>query len=160
LPAANAEPITVDQCHATFRRWFGDGYDLDVLDVELCTLALERLDGDPVWLLVVSGPGAAKTETVQACTGAGALVTSTVSSDAALLSGSPRRDRTKNATGGLLRRLGERGVLVIKDVTSILSMERNLRATVLAAMREIYDGYWERNLGTDGGHWPGGGGSP
>ena len=149
--SSTVQPITLDQCHAVFRRWLGDGYDLDVLDVMLCTLAVERLDGDPLWLLVVSGPGAAKTETVQACVGAGALVTSTISSDAALLSGSPRRDRTKDATGGLLRRLGGRGVLVIKDVTSILSMDRNLRATVLAALREIYDGFWERNLGTDGG---------
>ncbi|HEY9376095.1 MAG TPA: DUF3854 domain-containing protein, partial [Jiangellaceae bacterium] len=144
-------PITLEQCHAVFRRWLGDEYDLDVLDAVLCTLAVERLDGDPVWLLIVSGPGAAKTETVQACAGAGALVTSTLSSDAALLSGSPKRDRSRSATGGLLRRIGERGVLVIKDVTSILSANRDQRATVLAALREVYDGYWERNLGTDGG---------
>ena len=42
-------------------------------------------------------------------------------------------------------------MLVIKDVTSILSADRNTRATVLAAIREIYDGHWERNVGTDGG---------
>jgi hypothetical protein len=146
------EPITVNQCHDVFRRWLGDEYDLDVLDVTLCTVAVEKLNGDPIWLLIVSGPGAAKTETVAACKGAGALVTSTISSDAALLSGSPKRSRTKDATGGLLRRLGDRGVLVIKDVTSILSANRDQRATVLAALREVYDGYWERNLGVDGGH--------
>jgi hypothetical protein len=42
-------------------------------------------------------------------------------------------------------------VLVIKDVTSILSMHRDTRASLLAAFREIHDGRWERNLGTDGG---------
>jgi hypothetical protein len=42
-------------------------------------------------------------------------------------------------------------VLVIKDVTSILSAAREMRGMVLAAIREIYDGYWERNVGTDGG---------
>jgi hypothetical protein len=42
-------------------------------------------------------------------------------------------------------------VLVIKDVTSILSADRNVRGMVLAAIREIYDGRWERNVGTDGG---------
>jgi hypothetical protein len=68
-----------------------------------------------------------------------------------LLSASPRRDRNKAATGGLLRKLGDRGTLVIKDVTSILSADRNTRASVLAAMREVYDGRWERNVGTDGG---------
>jgi hypothetical protein len=40
---------------------------------------------------------------------------------------------------------------VIKDVTSILSAARETRGTVLAALREIYDGRWERNVGTDGG---------
>jgi hypothetical protein len=67
------------------------------------------------------------------------------------LSGTPQKDRAKNATGGLLRRIGERGVLVIKDVTSVISMSRDRRAEVLAALREVYDGYWQRELGVDGG---------
>jgi hypothetical protein len=36
-------------------------------------------------------------------------------------------------------------------VTSILSMNRDTRASVLAAIREIHDGRWVRYLGTDGG---------
>jgi predicted transcriptional regulator len=47
--------------------------------------------------------------------------------------------------------LGKRGLLVIKDVTSILSMNRDTRGAVLAALREVYDGRWSRNVGTDGG---------
>src|SRR5262249_54807127 len=57
----------------------------------------------------------------------------------------------KNATGGLLRKIGDRGILVIKDVTSVLSADRNVRGGVLAALREVYDGRWERNVGSDGG---------
>jgi len=30
-------------------------------------------------------------------------------------------------------------------------MNRDMRAQVLGALREVYDGYWERNVGTDGG---------
>jgi hypothetical protein len=149
--AQQAVPQSLGECHKVFRRWFGDEYDLDVLDVMLCALAAERLSGDPLWVLIISGPGAAKTETVQACAGAGALIVSTVSGDAALLSGSPKKDRAKNATGGLLCEVGDQGVLAIKDVTSILSMSRDRRAEVLAALREIYDGYWVRRLGVEGG---------
>lgn len=141
----------LSEVHRVFRRWLGDDYDLDVLDVVLCCAAVERLSGDPVWLLVVSGSGAAKTETVAALAGAGAHMTSTISGEGALLSGTARRDRTKNATGGLLRKIGDRGLLVIKDVTTILSMNRDSRASVLAALREVYDGRWDRNLGSDGG---------
>jgi hypothetical protein len=109
------------------------------------------LPGDPLWLLLVSGSGNAKTETVQALRGAGAHVTSTITSEGALLSAVPKRSRAKDATGGLLRKLGDRGLLVIKDVTSILSANREIRGSVLAALREVYDGRWERNVGTDGG---------
>ena len=41
--------------------------------------------------------------------------------------------------------------MVIKDVTSILSMSGEARNEVLGALREVYDGRWSRNVGTDGG---------
>ena len=47
--------------------------------------------------------------------------------------------------------IGPRGLLVIKDFTSILAMNRDSRGAVLAALREVHDGYWQRNVGTDGG---------
>jgi hypothetical protein len=142
---------TLAEAQAIFRKWLGDEYDMDAANAAIAAAASERLPGDPLWLLIVAGPGGGKTETVSALAGAGAHVTSTIASEGALLSATPRRDRNKKATGGLLRKLGDRGVLVIKDVTSILSADRNTRASVLAAIREVYDGRWERNVGTDGG---------
>jgi hypothetical protein len=56
-----------------------------------------------------------------------------------------------NANGGILRKLGSSGLLVVKDVTSILSMNRDTRSQVLAALREIYYGRWHRDVGSDGG---------
>src|SRR5262249_48507567 len=141
---------TLVEVHTTFQKWLGEEYDLDALDATLAAAASEQLTGDPPWLLV-GGSSVAKTETVQALSGAGAHVTSTIASEGALLSASSQRSRSKRATGGLLRKIGERGVLVIKDVTSILSAARETRGAVLAALREIHDGKWERNVGTDGG---------
>ena len=149
--AASTTPKTLADVHKACRRWFGEKYDLDAISGVMAAAAVNRLDGDPLWLLLVSGPGNAKTETAQTLDGAGAHVTSTISSEGALLSGTPARDKGKDATGGLLRKIGPSGVLVIKDVTSILSMNRDTRSTVLAALREVYDGRWERNIGTDGG---------
>jgi hypothetical protein len=141
----------LDDVHKVFRRWLGKDYDLGALDAVLATAAAEQLGGDPCWLLVVSGSGAAKTETVMPLLGVGATVVSTISGPGALLSGTSEKERAKGATGGLLREIGRRGILVIKDVTSILSMDRHARAEVLAALREIYDGRWIRHVGTDGG---------
>ena len=139
------------EAHAVFRRWLGQDYEIATLDAMLAVAASERLSGDPPWLLIISGSGNAKTETVMATSGLDAHVVSTITSDAALLSASPRRQRAKGSTGGLLRKIGDRGILAIKDMTSILSMDRNIRASVLAALREIHDGHWARNVGVDGG---------
>jgi len=145
------EPVTLSSARSVFRRWLGDDYDMDALNLMLCALAAERLDGDPLWMLLVSGSGNAKTETVQAARGSGAIVISTIASEGALLSGTSSKERTKAATGGLLRPLGRDGVLVIKDFSSIISAHRDSRAMLLAAFREIYDGFWSRNVGSDGG---------
>src|SRR5262245_40207417 len=105
-----AEAATLDQTHEVFTRWLGDEYDLDALDVTLATPAAERLDGHPLWTMIVSGSGNAKTETVQALVGIGAHVTSTITSEGALLSGSPSREKTTQSTGGLLRKIGDSGM--------------------------------------------------
>jgi predicted transcriptional regulator len=150
-PPPAAEPRTLSEVHEVFRRWLGKDYDLATLDAMLAVTASGQMPGDPAWLLIISGPGNAKTETIGASSGLGARVVSTITSDAALLSASPRKQRAKNATGGLLCEIGEHGILAVKDFTSILSMDRNLRGSVLAALREIHDGHWVRNVGTDGG---------
>ena len=150
-PSAPSSPVTLADVDEVFCRWLGEEYDVQALHAVLAAAAAERLFGDPAWLLLLSGPGNAKTETVQALRGAGAIVTSTISSEGALLSATAQRERTKDATGGLLRRIGARGLLVVKDVTSILSMNRDSRSTLLAALREVHDGHWERNVGSDGG---------
>jgi hypothetical protein len=148
----SARRPTLKDVHAVFRRWLGDEYDIDTANAVLATAAAERLRGDPLWLLVVSGPGNAKTETVSALSAVnGAIMTSTIASEGALLSASSKRDKVKGATGGLLRRIGERGLLLVKDFTSVLSAGRDLRGPVLAAMREVFDGAWERSVGSDGG---------
>jgi hypothetical protein len=134
-----------------FRQWLGPTYDLGALHAVLAAAAVSRLDGDPVWLLLVSGPGNAKTETVSSLTGGGAVIVSTIASEGALLSATSRKETAKDATGGLLRVIGAKGLLVIKDFTSILSMNRDTRSQVLAALREVYDGRWDRMVGTDGG---------
>lgn len=135
----------------TFSQWLGEGYDLDAMRAIACACAVSKIGGEPVWLLLVSGPGNTKTETISSARGAGAHITSTITSEGALLSATPKSERTADATGGLLPKLGENAILGLKDVTSVLSMSRSQRESVLAALREIADGFWQRNVGTEGG---------
>src|SRR5262249_48394422 len=75
----------------------------------------------------------------------------TITSEGALLSATAQ---SRGATGGLLKKIGSRGLLVIKDMTSLLEMDVRARGLVLAALREVYDGKWERNVGVGGGRTP------
>ena len=95
---------TLAEVHAVFQKWFGKEYDLDAASATIAAAASERLPGDPLWLLLVAGPGGAKTETVQALAGAGAYVTSTISSEGALLSATPRKQRVKKPPAGCCAR--------------------------------------------------------
>jgi hypothetical protein len=68
-----------------------------------------------------------------------------------LLSGTPRKDRAQGAKGGLLRELGDFGVILCKDFGSLLSMRQDALGPVLAAVREVFDGSWTRYVGSEGG---------
>ena len=76
-----------------YRNWLGASYDLGALDCVLAAAATEKLAGDPPWLLLVGGSGAAKTESIMPLGGAGAHIISTISGEAALLSGTPKKDQ-------------------------------------------------------------------
>ena len=69
-----------------------------------------------------------------------------------LLSGTAKKERSKDAKGGLFEEIGTTpSVLICKDFTSILAMRHEQRSALLGHLRDIYDGYMKRNVGTDGG---------
>jgi hypothetical protein len=104
----------------------------------LCRVAANRVEAfDPTWIIYVGAAGSGKTETLAATSRLpGVHIVGTLT-EASLLSGTPRRDAATDASGGLLREIGESGTLILKDFGSILSMHRDARAGVLAALREI-----------------------
>jgi len=116
------------------------------------------MPGDPVWLLLVAVSSSGKTEILASIADLPEVEPAATLTEAALLSGSPRKDRAQGATGGLLSKIGDYGILTLKDFGSVLSMHRESRAATLAALREAYDGSWDRPVGADGGktlHWYG-----
>lgn len=119
------------------------------IEVALATVAANRSHGDPVWMLIVGSPSSGKTEPLNAVTGLDEVVSVSTITQGSLLSGSAKSERTKDSTGGLLKQIGQRGMLVIKDFGSVISMAGDQRAMVLAALREVYDGRWDRTVGTN-----------
>jgi hypothetical protein len=144
------KPRPVEDVVATFSRWLWLP-DTTPVYAALGTVAANQLEGAPVWTLFVGPPGSGKTETLNALLTLPDVYATAVLSEAALLSGTPRKDRAKEAKGGLLRELGEFGVILCKDFGSLLSMRQDALGPVLAALREIYDGAWTRYVGSEGG---------
>jgi hypothetical protein len=101
--------------------------------------------------MLVGPPGCGKTELLRTILRIPKVHMTSTLTEAGLLSGTSKKDSQKNATGGLLRQIGDEGILVAKDFTTVLAMHRDERGKVLAALRELYDGKWVRHLGTDGG---------
>ena len=146
-------PRTLADVEATFMHWIRDADPVPTRATLAAYVANQKLGGDPVWLMLVGGSGVGKTERIGPL---GAMpdvvLESSITGPAALLSGTGKKERAKDATGGVLRKLpAGGGVLLLKDFTSIIDMHRDSRAEVLAALREIYDGRWDRSVGAEGG---------
>ena len=92
-------------------------------------VAANRLPGDPVWLVLVAS-GGGKTEMIRACGDLPECAHVAALTEAGLLSGTPAAERAETATGGVLRKIGARGVIVAKDFTSVLAMEKDSRGRV------------------------------
>jgi hypothetical protein len=132
--------------------------DPTILYVVAGAVAANQLDGDPVWLLVVGPPSSGKTEVLSSMSDLGNVHLAATLTEGSLLSGTAQKDHAQDAKGGLLREIGAYGIVLAKDFGSVLSMNRDTRSQMLAALREIYDGSWTRRVGVDGGrklHWKG-----
>ncbi|MGO9334264.1 MAG: hypothetical protein ACLQCU_09515 [Acidimicrobiales bacterium] len=145
-----ADSPALGECIATFQRFL---YlpDPGAVLVALATVAANRAEGDPVWCLLVGPPGGGKTEVLSALSGLPDVHPAATLTEASLLSGTPAKDKASTAKGGLLREIGDFGIIVAKDFGSVLSMHRDSRSALLAALRELYDGSWTRHVGSDGG---------
>src|SRR5262249_50412146 len=133
-----------------FREWLLLDNDTPVLAMP-GAVAANMLSGDAIWLGIIAPPSSAKTEILITLANIPHTEMVGTLSVAGLLSGTPRRQQAAGAKGGLLQKIGARGFLVLKDFGSILSMRPELKAELLAALREVFDGKWTRVIGADGG---------
>jgi hypothetical protein len=141
---------SIDDVIRTFQKWLHMP-DTGPLVTMLAAVAANHMKGDPLWMFLVGPPASGKTEILDSLLGLPNMHPAATLTEASLLSGVPGRERAQDSSGGLLRAIGQFGIIVCKDFTSVLSMNREQRASLLAALREIYDGAWTRHVGTDGG---------
>src|SRR5205823_13474564 len=102
--------------------------DLAPVYVTLGAAAANYLPGCAVWLVLVAPPACGKTELLGSLSRLPDVYPAATLTEASLLSGSPQREHAQGAKGGLLRELGSFGIVVLKDMGSLLSMRPDAKA--------------------------------
>ena len=127
--------------------------DDTILDL-LCAIAISvYTKSDSIWLLIIGAPSSGKTEFVNTLSGleyAHQVSTMTENAFLSSMGGSVEKEKS------LLHKIGDNGLLIMKDYTSILSLKEELRKKILGDMREIYEGHLVKASGNGkDGEWKG-----
>ena len=144
-------PLDITGLEAGFKHWLLIK-DLAYLPVLTGAVLAHPLGGDPVWLLAVGPPGGTKTEPLRALYGYPGIYPLSDLTAQTFASG---LDLPHGRDASLLTRLNDE-ILVLKDFTTVLQMHREERQKILAQLREIYDGRFDKVWGTGRElHWEG-----
>lgn len=126
--------------------------DPNLLFAVMGGMAANLIDGPPVWMMLVGASGSGKSTMLDMLKGLpGVEAADSIDTEAAFLSGTPKKDVRKGATGGLLNAIGSHGALVMKDFTGVLSLPNEKIKKILDVLRQVYDGSWDRPIGSEGG---------
>jgi len=123
--------------------------DIEAARAVYSAVAAHWLKGQPVWSMLVAPPGSMKTELVGAIDGLPGVHLIDQVTPSTFISGQveePGKIRTKPAS--LLHRIGDDGIIVCADFSTVLEMRPDRRGQVLAEMRRIYDGHFRKEFGT------------
>ncbi len=122
--------------------------DLDVIDFVFAVVVSHRIPGDPLWGMIIDASGGGKTELLRSLRESELVVFVSKLTPKSLKSGyrdpkHPERDPS------LLPKLDGK-ILVIKDLSPILSMNREARNAVISDLRDAYDGFSDDSYGNVG----------
>lgn len=125
----------------TFSKWLYMKYH-EPIEVAFGAFLANRLSGDPLWLFIVAPPGGSKTEILMSVADAPLIFTTTSLTPHALISGANFGGRDPS----LIPKLDGK-VLVVKDFTTILSMNTIARDEIFGVLRDAYDGQIQKQFG-------------
>jgi hypothetical protein len=119
--------LTLDQLEARFDKQLLLA-DRDVVKVVIANVVANRLDGDPLWLFLIGPPSGVKTELLRSVNGIPLVYPLSDLTTHTFASG------MKGPDASLLSKLDHGTILVLKDFTTVLSMNRDMRGEILEVM--------------------------
>ena len=124
--------------------------DTQAARIVLSAYAAHKLSGQPVWPMLVAPPGSMKTALLDSLHGLEGVYHIDQITPNTFISGQledPSRSSHRQ-NPSLLHRIGESGVIIYPDFSTVIAMNRERRAAILADMRRIYDGELHKEFGT------------
>jgi hypothetical protein len=121
--------------------------DLEAARALYSAVAAHDLKGQPVWPVVVAPPGSMKTQLVTALDGLPRVHVIATVTPKTFISGQIQARKSSRASS-LLRRIGDSGIIVTPDFSTVLAMRTDDRGAILADMRCIFDGHLRKEFGT------------
>ena len=140
----NVEIPTREELVTTFSKHLKIKDDI-VLATMCAAIFANKMEGDPVWLFLVAPPGGSKTEYLMTLSKSPLVETTSTLTPAALIPGT--RVSSSSADTSLLKLINNRN-LVVKDLTTMLSMPPMVRDEIFGILRDLYDGYVEKYFAT------------
>lgn len=117
--------------------------DPGVIKVILGTIVANRFTRDPVWLLLVTPSSGGKTEFITILKKTKGYIEVSELTPQTFISGQKKNE----VETSLLFNVERNDVLVFKDFTTMLTMQKDARAQIMGQMREIYDKSYTRRFG-------------
>lgn len=133
-------PISFADYEAVLKKWMllEDPGIVKLLPAIYVANTLER---DPVWMMIIGPSGGGKTELLGSMLDLKDIYPISLLTPNTFLSGFPGAKDTS-----LLPKLGGK-IMVFKDWTSVLSMNKDARNEIMGQLREIYDGHLKKPFG-------------
>jgi hypothetical protein len=140
LLAQTNTTISYDELEATIKSYLLIT-DRGLIKIIVAVIICHRLPLEPVWLLIVAGPGGGKTELLSGLYDLANVYPLSDLTPQTFMSG------YKDPKGSLLERLPSEVILIMKDFTTVLEFPPEKQAAILAQFREIYDGSYGKEFG-------------
>jgi hypothetical protein len=144
-PARSLTASGIEDIHASFDRLMLLP-DHGAVSIALAAIVANYATGDPVWPLLVGPPGCGKSELVNALGDVPDVWALSSLTPQTLISGFEATRGGKPAS--LLLQIGEFGIVTFKDLTTVLTMNREARGEIIGQLREVADGQTAKSFGT------------
>jgi hypothetical protein len=125
--------------------------DLEAAKVILACVVAHRLtEYPPAWNMAIAVPGSMKTAILEPLDELPDVHLIDEVTPQTFISGKiDPKGRERKMPAGLLHRIGDQGIVIAADFSTVLTSDPRNRAKVFSQLRRIYDGHFRREFGSD-----------